>query len=155
MTNSTSGTKSGQSSHLSPAKERRTSMRTSASVLGSGHTPFYANSGQHPRRLLARPRQDGPDPAQCPGRVRQTLRGGPRASWPRNSRGAGAAARAAGQAKGGARFSPAGLRRRAARRGPGDEARVLLDTGHTPLPSRSLPGFPALNAPLPSSRVLR
>jgi hypothetical protein len=33
----------------------------SASPLGSGYTPFYAYSGQHPRRLLTQP--SPPDPA--------------------------------------------------------------------------------------------
>ena len=36
-------------------------LNDSASSLGSGYTPFFADRGQHPRRPLARP--DAPDPA--------------------------------------------------------------------------------------------
>ena len=36
-------------------------LNDSASSLGSGYTPFFADRGQHPRRPLAPP--DAPDPA--------------------------------------------------------------------------------------------
>ena len=44
-----------------PLDEFRVAISDSASSLGSGYTPFYADRGQHPRRPLTPPA--GRDPA--------------------------------------------------------------------------------------------
>ena len=100
-------------------------INDSSSPLGSGYTPFYADRGQHPRRPLTPPAP--PDPAGAGG--------------------AGAAAadlmarltaevRALLQERQAQRKAALDAHRRDVRFAAGDE--VLLDTEHTPLPSRSL-----------------
>ena len=74
-------------------------INSTASPLGSGNTPFYADRSQHPRRPLAT--AAAPDPAG-PGD------GAAHSHGARDGGGEGAAAGAAGPAQGGARRLPAG-----------------------------------------------
>ena len=100
-------------------------INDSVSPLGSGYTPFYADRGQHPRRPLTPP--SPPDPAGPVGdgeaaahlmvRVTEEVR----------------ALLQECQARRKAEYD---AHRRDVRFAVGDE--VLLDTEHTPLPSRSL-----------------
>jgi hypothetical protein len=100
-------------------------INDSASTLGSGYTLFYADRGQHPRRplLLAAP----PDAAAAAGdgdaaaRLLAQVTGEVRALL---------------QEQQDRRKAELDAHRRDLRFAVGDE--VLLDTEHTPLPSRSL-----------------
>ena len=98
-------------------------INDSASPLGTGYTPFYADRGQHPRRPLAPP-DDAASPAAVGGgdalaRLMDHVTGEVRALLQER------------QDTRKARLDPG---RRDVRFEPGDE--VLLDTSHTPLPSR-------------------
>ena len=73
-------------------------INDSASPLGTGYTPFYADRGQHPRRPLTP--FAAPDPAGS-GEAAGHLMGRVKGS-------AGAIAGASGPAQGGARLLPAG-----------------------------------------------
>ena len=97
-------------------------INDSASPLGSGYTPFYADRGQHPRRPLAPaaapdPAGPGEDAATLMGRVTEEVR-------------------ALLQERQDRRKAELDASRRDVQFAVGDE--VLLDTEHTPLPSRSL-----------------
>ena len=100
-------------------------INDSASTLGSGYTPFYADRGQHPRRplLLTAP----PDAAAAVGdgeaaaRLLAQVTGEVRALL---------------QERQDRRKAELDAHRRDVRLAVGDE--VLLDTEHSPLPSRSL-----------------
>ena len=97
-------------------------INDSASPLGSGYTPFYADRGQHPRRPLVPPA--APDSAG-PGEAVADLMGRVTAE-----------VRALLQERQDRRKEELDAHRRDVRFAVGDE--VLLDTEHAPLPSRSL-----------------
>ena len=99
-------------------------INDSASCLGTGYTPFYADRGQHPRRPLSLvPDSANPDPSDgaAVARLMDHVTGEVRALLQER------------QDERKARLDP---HRRDVQLAPGDE--VLLDTSHTPLPSRSL-----------------
>ena len=99
-----------------------------ASSLGPGYTPFYADRGQHPRRpLTPRPPPAGRDPAvpAGSGKAAATLMGRVMAE-----------VRALLQERQDRRKAELNAHRRHVQFAVGDE--VLLETEHTPLPSRSL-----------------
>jgi hypothetical protein len=100
-------------------------INDSASPLGSGYTPFYADRGQHPRRPLTPP--DAPDPAAPAGSGKATAHLMARVT---------AEVRALLQERQDLRKAELDAHRRDIQFAAGDE--VLLDTEHTPLPSRSL-----------------
>jgi transposase InsO family protein len=100
-------------------------INDSASTLGSGYTPFYADRGQHPRRPLSPP--DAPDAAAPPGSGEAAAHLMARIT---------AEVRALLQEQQDRRKAALDARRRDVQLAIGDE--VLLDTEHTPLPSRSL-----------------
>ena len=99
-------------------------INDSASALGTGYTPFYADRGQHPRRPLT-PSSDPDHPEPTEGaavaRLMDHVTGEVRALLQERQ----------DQRK--ARLDPG---RRDVQFAVGDE--VLLDTSHSPLPSRSL-----------------
>ena len=99
-------------------------INDSASSLGTGYTPFYADRGQHPRR----PMSPSPDPATVP------LEDG--ASVAHHLSRVTGEVRALLQERQDERKARLDARRRDVQFVVGDE--VLLDTAHTPLPSRSL-----------------
>ena len=99
-------------------------INDSASPLGTGYTPFYADRGQHPRRPLSPPSdsasshgEDGAAVAHLMSQVTEEVR-------------------ALLQERQDARKARLDVHRRDVQFAVGDE--VLLDTTHTPLPSRSL-----------------
>ena len=100
-------------------------LNDSASFLGSGYTPFFAVRGHHPRRPLAPP--DAPDPALPgdSGEAAAHLMGRITAE-----------VRALLQERQDRRKAELDTHRWDVQFAVGDE--VLLDTEHTPLPSRSL-----------------
>jgi hypothetical protein len=98
-------------------------INDSASPLGSGYTPFYADRGQHPRRPLTPP--DPPGPAGDTGAAVAALMARVTTE-----------VRALLQERQERRKAAADRHRRDVQFAVGDE--VLLDTEHTPLPSRSL-----------------
>ena len=100
-------------------------INDSASALGSGYTPFYADRGQHPRRPLNPPAS--PDPAAPAGSGEAAAHLMSRVT---------AEVRALLQARQDQRKAELDAHRRDVQFAVGDE--VLLDTEHTPLPSRSL-----------------
>jgi len=100
-------------------------LNDSASPLGSGYTPFYADRGQHPRRPLTP--AAGPDPAAPVGSGEAAAHLMGRVT---------AEVRALLQERQDRRKAELDATRRDVQFAPGDE--VLLDTEHTPLPSRSL-----------------
>ena len=100
-------------------------INDSASPLGSGYTPFYADRGQHPRRPLNPPAP--PDPAVPAGAGEAAAHLMTRVT---------AEVRALLQERQDQRKAEHDAHRRDVRFAVGDE--VLLDTEHTPLPSRSL-----------------
>jgi hypothetical protein len=99
-------------------------INDSASPLGSGYTPFYADRGQHPRRPLTPP--DAPDPAAPAGSGEAAAHLMARVT---------AEVRALLQERQDQRKAELDAHRRDVRFAAGDQ--VLLDTEHTPLP-RSL-----------------
>jgi hypothetical protein len=100
-------------------------INDSVSTLGSGYTPFYADRGQHPRRPLTPP--DAPDPAAPAGSGEAAAHMMARVT---------AEVRALLQERQDHRKAALDAHRRDVQFAVGDE--VLLDTEHTPLPSRSL-----------------
>jgi hypothetical protein len=100
-------------------------INDSASPLGSGYTPFYADRGQHPRRPLTPPAP--PDPAAPAGAGEAAANLMMRVT---------AEVRALLQERQDQRKAEHDAHRRNVQFAVGDE--VLLDTEHTPLPSRSL-----------------
>jgi hypothetical protein len=100
-------------------------INDSASQLGSGYTPFYADRGQHPRRPLTPP--DAPDPAAPAGSGEAAAHLMARVT---------AEVRALLQERQDQRKAELDAHRRDVQFAAGDQ--VLLDTEHTPLPSRSL-----------------
>ena len=110
-----------------PLAEFRVAIKGSASALGSGYTPLYADSGQHPGRPLNLNPLASPDPATPAGsgEAAAYLMG-----WMT------AEVRALLQARQDQRKAELDAHRRDVQFAVGDE--VLLDTEHTPLPSRSL-----------------
>ncbi len=99
-------------------------INDSASPLGTGYTPFYADRGQHPRRPLSTP----PDPASAPPEDG--------ASVAHHMARVTGEVRALVQEHQDDRKALLDARRRDVQFAVGDE--VLLDTAHTPVPSRSL-----------------
>ncbi len=100
-------------------------INDSVSPLGSGYTQFYADRGQHPRRLLTPP--DAPDPVAPAGSGEAAAHMMARVT---------AEVRALLQERQDQRKTALEAHRRDVQFAAGDE--VLLDTEHTPLPSRSL-----------------
>ena len=100
-------------------------IKDSASPLGSCYTPFYADRGQHPRRPLTPP--NAPDPAVPAGSGEAAAHLMGRVT---------ADVRALLQERQERRKAELDAHRRDVTFAVGDE--VLLDTEHTPLPSRSL-----------------
>jgi hypothetical protein len=100
-------------------------INDSASPLDSGYTPFYADRGQHPRRPLTPPA--GPDPAVPVGDGEAAAQLMSRVTTE---------VRALLQERQDRRKAEFDAHWRDVRFAAGDE--VLLDTEHTPLPSRSL-----------------
>ena len=97
-------------------------INDSASPLGMGYTPFFADRGQHPRRPLSAPADTSLPPATdgvAVARLMDHVTGEVRALLHES------------QALRKARMDP---HRKDVQFSPGDE--VLLDTAHTPLPSR-------------------
>ena len=97
-------------------------INDSASPLGMGYTPFFADRGQHPRRPLSAPADTSLPPATdgvVVARLMDHVTGEVRALLHES------------QALRKARMDP---HRKDVQFSPGDE--VLLDTAHTPLPSR-------------------
>ena len=102
-------------------------INDSASTLGSGNTPFYANRGQHPRRPLTPPDAPDSDPAAPAESGEAAAHLMARVN---------AEVRVLLQELQDARKAALDAHRRDVQLAVGDE--VLLDTEHTPLPSRSL-----------------
>ena len=100
-------------------------INDSALQLGSGYTPFYADRGQHPRRPLNPPATPDPAVPAGSGEAVAALMGRVTAE-----------VRALLQERQDRRKAEHDSHRRDVRFAVGDE--VLLDTEHTPLPSRSL-----------------
>jgi hypothetical protein len=100
-------------------------INDSASTLGSGYTPFYADRGQHPRRPLTPP--GAPDPSVPASSGEAAAHQMARIT---------AEVRALLQEQQDRRKAEQDAHRRDVQLAVGDE--VLLDTEHTPLPSRSL-----------------
>jgi hypothetical protein len=97
-------------------------INDSASALGHGYTAFYADRGQHPRRPFMAPRTISDDHGQSGGGLAQHM-----SLVTGEVRGLMLESQLARKA----RLDP---HRRDVQFKPGDE--VLLDTTHTPLPSR-------------------
>jgi hypothetical protein len=100
-------------------------INDSASPLGSGYTPFYADRGQHPRRPLAPAAAADPAAPSGSGEAAAHLMGRVTAE-----------VRALLQERQDRRKAELDAARRDVHFALGDE--LLLDTEHTPLPSRSL-----------------